>query len=117
MNPHEYTSELASAARKAIRHTVQAVNPILGAIMAVLNAEPESYHRHADLCPCSADDTHAQECPVAILELLNDAQKGRLYRFACHIFDPACPNCERENGLARSYEAPKRGGLRMIELD
>jgi hypothetical protein len=117
MTPQQFTAELASAARKAIRATVKTVNPILSAILAVLNSETDSYHRHADLCPCTESETHAPECPIAIFGILSEEQQQRLYRFMVHVVDPACSQCEHDNGLARTYDAPKRGGLRMVELE
>ena len=91
MNPQQFTAELANAARKTIKATVQAVNPILGAIMAVLNADPDTYHRHADLCPCNSTDEHSQDCPIAILEILSEQQKQRLYRFFVSRCGPSLP--------------------------
>jgi len=117
MTAEQFTDTLARAARTAIRNTVQTVNPILGAIMLVLNSEPDSYHRHGDLCPCNNGDEHDQHCPIAILEPLSDRQKERLHRFAVHVFAPACPNCERDTGLARVYAAPIEIGRRPLELD
>ena len=117
MTPEQFTQALSEAARTAIRTTVQTVNPILGAIMIALQSEPESYHRHGDLCPCNPTDEHANDCPIAIVSALSDRQKERLYRFAVHVFAPTCPSCERDNGLARSYPMLVHSGRRMLELD
>jgi hypothetical protein len=122
MNPQQFIEQLATtgsnATRNAIRATVQTVNPILGAIMLVLRSAPNSYHRHADKCPCTDTDMHDASCVIAILEPLSDGQKAALYRFACHVFAPPCPYCARETGLVTSGLPSQVGQQRRpLELD